>query len=403
MVGSDLRADAAVGGIVLNGRDVTERNDLERRLHHAQRLDAVGHLAGGLAHDFNNMLSAIRGYTELLQADVQPRSPAAVDLASIQAAVDRAAGVTRKLLAFSRKQTVQPVTLNLTEVVHGIEPILRQILGSRITLTTVCPAGLWSVLADPGQIEQVVLNLATNARDAMAEGGTVTLSLVNARGTGHDSSRDEVALRVADTGTGMPPDVRERIFEPFFSTKARDKGMGLGLAMAHGIVTQSGGRIEVDSVEGQGSTFTVFLPRDERAPTVAAPPAIPVVSAGPRRILIVDDEPGVRTVVRRMLRRAGFDVVEADSGPAALAEIRGAAVPFDVLLTDLVMPGMHGRDLIAHARRLVPSLAIVCMTGYASDPDAPDGGPASGLAIVTKPFSAETLLRAVTRTFQGSA
>ncbi len=400
MVATDLRHDAAVQGVVLNGRDVTERNDLERQLRHTQKLDAVGHLAGGLAHDFNNVLTTIRGYTELLRGDIPPGSAAASDLGYIEQAVDRAAAVTKKLLAFSRRQAVQFTVLDLGVTLTDVEPLLRQLVTDRISVRIETTPGLWPVKADQGQVEQVVINLATNARDAMPDGGELWLTVRNQTVTGGVPpavpSGEYVALVVSDTGTGMPDDVQARIFEPFFTTKPKDRGIGLGLAMVHGIVASSGGAVTVDSGPGRGSTFTVLLPRTrDTAPASPSPPD-PVAGAPPRarRILLVDDESGVRAVGRRMLERAGYAVTDVPGGAEALAVLaRGAQI--DLLVTDMVMPGMHGRDLIARVRVLRPTLPIVCITGFAGE--ATDArGPGDGIVtVVTKPFSAEVLLRAV--------
>jgi PAS domain S-box-containing protein len=399
VVAADLRTDPDVGGIVLNCRDVTDRNELERRLHHAQKLDAVGHLAGGLAHDFNNVLTAIRGYTELLQGDVPPDSAAAADLQGIEQAVDRAAAVTNKLLAFSRKQAVQRAVVDLNAVVTGLAPLLRQLATDGVQVRLSCASGLWAVRADKGQLEQVLINLVTNARDAMPDGGTICVSTSNRDASSLMAGTppgDWVELAVRDPGVGMPPGVRDRIFEPFFSTKPKNKGMGLGLAMVHGIVTQSGGTITVDSAENRGTTFTILLPRSDGVPAgIPDAPPVPDRPVHARRILLVDDEVGVRSVVRRMLVRAGFDVIEASGGPEALALLSREPDGVDLLLTDLVMPAMHGRDLIARVRTLYPDTPVVCMTGFAGESMDACDLEAGVSSIVTKPFSSGALVRAV--------
>jgi PAS domain S-box-containing protein len=267
IVAMDLRQDPAVRGTVLNCRDVTERNELEQQLQHTRKLDAVGHLAGGLAHDFNNVLTAIRGYTELLREDLPRTSHAGADLAHIEQAVDRAAAVTKKLLSFSRKQHVQRVSLDLNAVLMDLDPLLRQMLTDRIDVRADYAASLWPIRADQGQMEQVVINLVTNARDAMPHGGLLWIGTANrsidalARETGGPRPGDYVALTVRDQGVGIPESIRGRIFEPFFSTKPRDRGIGLGLAIVQGIVAQSVGHIAVESAEGRGTTVTVYLPR----------------------------------------------------------------------------------------------------------------------------------------------
>jgi PAS domain S-box-containing protein len=392
---TDLRADPAVGGIVLNGRDVTDRNEVERQLQHAQKLETVSHLAGGLAHDFNNILTAIRGSTELLLDDVTPTSPAVADLRGIAEAVDRAAAVTRKLLAFSRRQPVDRTVVDLNALLTALEPLLRQLLPGHVALGLQCDSSLWPIKADPGQIEQVVINLATNARDAMPRGGHLRVETANrtVRTARSDQAGltpgDYVSLIVSDDGVGMGDEVRRRMFEPFFSTKARDQGVGLGLAMVHGIVAQCDGHIIVDTAEGRGTTFTVLFPRSAEAleePADAQTPArLPLA---PRRVLLVDDEPGVRTVVRRMLEHAGYEVLEASGGLEALAVLDREPVAIDLLLTDLVMPGMHGQELIARFLDRCPGTPVICMTGL-------PGAPAVPATVVAKPFSSEVLMRAI--------
>ncbi len=263
----DLRGDPAVRSIVVNCRDVTDRNEIERHLRHAQKLDVMGHMAGGLAHDLNNVLAVIRGYSELLQSQIGESSPAAADLAEIIKAVDRATAVTRKVLAFSRKQQGRRVVLDLNGVVNDVRPMLGHLVKDQVEVRVRLADGLWPIYADPGQMEQVLVNLATNARDAMPDGGVIDISTSNRLlpAVPWDPrslpAGDYVCVAVRDEGTGMPPAVLSRVFEPFFTTKPKDRGVGLGLAIVHGIVTDMEGRIAVDSVEGRGSTFTILLPR----------------------------------------------------------------------------------------------------------------------------------------------
>jgi PAS domain S-box-containing protein len=264
---TDMRDDPAVGGIVFNCRDVTERHELESQLRQAQKIEAVGHLAGGLAHDFNNVLTVIRGYAQLLRDDFPAPSRAGTDLRTIEEAVDRATAVTKKLLAFSRTDAVQRTVLDLNSVLRGLGPLLRQLLTDRVEVDIDCAPALWPVAADQSQMEQVIINLASNARDAMPDGGHVRISTANRTvavatpSAGGLPAGEYVALVVSDQGVGMAEEVRERIFEPFFSTKPKDRGLGLGLAMVHGIVTSSGGRIAVESEPRRGTTCTVLLPR----------------------------------------------------------------------------------------------------------------------------------------------
>jgi PAS domain S-box-containing protein len=399
---SDLRGDKAVGGIVLNCRDVTERNELERKLQHAQKLDAVGHLAGGLAHDFNNVLMVIRGYTELLRGDLPPDASCQADLANMEQAVDRASTVTRKLLAFSRRQAVQPTVLDLNAVLSDLQPIFRQLMTDNVNVRLETDRELWRVKADQGQIEQVVVNLATNARDAMPRGGPLRIVTRNQR---VESSRpidglppgDFVALEVIDAGTGMDDVVRARIFEPFFSTKPKDRGVGLGLAMVHGIITRAGGHVMVETAPGEGTTFRIFLPRtteilDYRTTLQEAISPAPVA----RTVLLVDDEPSVRAITRRLLERAGYRVLEAADGHEALSIAARPDVRVDLLLTDMVMPGLTGQQVVVRFRAARPGVPIVAITGYAGEsPQVVAAGEAGLSGLVTKPFSADALIRAV--------
>jgi PAS domain S-box-containing protein len=395
---NDLRADEHVGGIVLSCRDVTERNELDRRLQHAQKLDAVGHLAGGLAHDFNNVLTVIRGYTELLRADLPPESAASDDLRHMEQAVDRAAAVTRKLLAFSRRQPVQPVVLDLNRVVRGLQPIFRQLLADGAEVELALAPDLWPVRADPGQLEQVIINLATNARDAMPEGGRLIVQTANETVTPDSSALVPAGayttLTLADTGCGMDEATQARIFEPFFSTKPKDRGMGLGLAMVHGIVTAAGGSIDVRSSPGAGAVFTIRLPRSvEAAAPLAAPDERPARTARAVTVLVVDDEPGVRDVARRFLESRGYAVVEAAGGREAIDVLDDRVRRVDVVLTDMIMPGTSGREVVAHARTARPGVPVVVMTGYAGE-ERDAAGSSDVAAVVGKPFSAGVLVRA---------
>jgi two-component system, cell cycle sensor histidine kinase and response regulator CckA len=399
---TDRRADPAVQGIVVNCRDVTDRNELERQLRHAQKLDAVGQLAGGLAHDLNNALAIIRGYTELLRTDFAADSPAGEDLSHVQAAVDRAAAITRKVLAFSRRQAAERTALDLNDVVRDLAPMLRQSVTGRVDVRLRLEAGLWPVLSDHGQIEQVLVNLATNARDAMPTGGVLTIATANRHvatispATAGFPPGDYVSLAVADDGLGMTPNVREHIFEPFFSTKSEVGGTGLGLAMVHGLVAESGGRIVVDSAPTCGSVFTILLPRTHAAAVSADTPGGPGGRlARPHTILVVDDEKDVRTVARRILQRQGYEVIEAKGGAEALDLIGRPDLRIDLLLTDLVMPGMHGRELVARAAGLRPELPVVCMTGFPGDNDDATRPGKDRLVLLAKPFSSGALDRAV--------
>ena len=403
IVWSDLQDDPAVNGIVLNCRDVTERNELERHLQHAQKLDAVGHLAGGLAHDFNNLLTVIRGYTELLRGDLPPEArECAEDLGYMEQAVDRAATVTKKLLAFSRRQPVQATVVDVNGVLRELEPLFRQLLPDGVEVVLDCTPQLWRIKVDQGQIEQVLINLATNARDAMPQGGRLRIQTENhvvsagAAAPGGPDTGDYIQLTVSDTGVGMDDDTLAHIFAPFFSTKPKDRGMGLGLAMVHGIVTGAGGHITVASAPGRGTTFTILLPRTgDRAVPAGIQESVPETVSAPRTVLIVDDEQGVRNIVRRLLERGGYRVLEASDGASALTFIERADVHIDLLLTDMVMPGMHGRELIALFRARRPGLPVISMSGFTGEmTQARDTSPELA-AVLTKPFSSDALIRAV--------
>ena len=399
---SDLRSDKAVGGIVLNCRDVTERNELERKLQHAQKIDAVGHLAGGVAHDFNNVLMVIRGYTELLRADLPQDASCQSDLANMEQAVDRASTVTRKLLAFSRRQAVQPTVLDLNAVLSDLQPIFRQLMTDNVNVRLDTERELWRVKADQGQMEQVVVNLATNARDAMPRGGPLRIVTRNQRVEATHPidglpAGDFVALEVVDAGTGMDDGIRARIFEPFFSTKPKDRGVGLGLAMVHGIVTRAGGHVLVDTAPGRGTTFRLLFPRtteaiDFRSALQEKVSPAPVA----RTVLLVDDEPSVRAITRRLLERAGYRVLEAADGHEALSIAEQRDLRLDLLLTDMVMPGLSGQQVVVRFRATRPGVPIVGITGYAGESPQVAAAEEAGLSgLVTKPFSGDALIRAV--------
>jgi len=403
VVATDLRDDPGVAGIVYNCRDVTDRMSLEQTLLHAQKLDAIGRLAGGLAHDLNNVLTVIRGYAELLRESIGEDANASSDLRHIEQAADKAAGVTKKLLGLSRNTAVQLGAVDINAVVRGLEPILKQVLTDRIEILLDCDPALGQVWADQGQIEQVLLNLVTNARDAMPNGGVVRILTFNCDGNLAPTESSAlapgafVAIAVEDQGVGMPPDVQARIFEPFYSTKPPDRGMGLGLAMVRNIVTESAGHIHIESAPGRGSRFTIMLPRLSQAAVPAPDAAAPVAAAdlGGFTVLVVDDEFAIRAVSRRILERQGCRVLEASSGVGALAVMAGADERIDALLTDLVMPQMDGRELIARVHDDRPDLPVVCMSGFADPNDDTSGLGQSVVALVTKPFSADALLRAV--------
>jgi two-component system, cell cycle sensor histidine kinase and response regulator CckA len=351
-------------------RDVTERRRAEEALHEseellrqAQKMEAVGRLAGGIAHDFNNLLTVIRGQTQLMLLDLEPGAHDLREgLQDVERAVDRAANLTRQLLAFSRQQVQQPQVLQLNRVVEDVTRMLQRLIGEQVELDLSLEPGIWPVWADPGQMEQVLLNLAVNARDAMPEGGRlriVTRNLATPDG-------EFAVLEVSDDGVGMEAEVRERMFEPFFTTKPQGKGTGLGLAMVYGIVKQSEGYLEADSEPGRGTLVRVALPHTSRVAggrDLAAAPAEPTPGRG--TVLLAEDEPAVRQLARRVLARAGYTVLEAEDGVAALEAAGRTGPGVDLLLTDLIMPRMGGRELARRLREGQPGLRVLYMSGYA--------------------------------------
>jgi len=387
-------------------RDVTAQRHLEDQLRQAQKMEAVGRLAGGIAHDFNNILTAILGTCSLMQRELSPGSRAREDVDEIQRAATRAAGLTRQLLAYSRRQVLQPEVLDLNVVVGEMDRMLRRLIGEDVELVTVLGKDLGRVLADPGQIEQVVLNLAVNARDAMPRGGRLTIETADApgdpAGTPQGSSSPRVMLAISDTGVGMDDRVRSHLFEPFFTTKEVGKGTGLGLATVYGIVRQSGGAITVDSAPGRGSTFRVYLPRVEEAsfrrPSQGAPEGGAREGGSPEppaaHILLAEDEPRVRALTQRVLEARGYRVLAATDGAKALELASDQSVKVDLLVTDVVMPGMSGPDLARRLRESRPGLPVVYMSGYADQGLAHEAA-ATGGAFLSKPFETEALERLV--------
>jgi len=391
-----------VGYLVLL-RDVTERKELELELRQGQKMEAVGRLAGGIAHDFNNLLSIILGYGNLLLEHLDDGAPARRQVEEIVHAGERAAVLTRQLLAFSRKQVLQPKILNLNLIVVNMEKILRRLIGEHLHLVTLMQDDLGWTKADPGQVEQIIMNLAVNARDAMRGGGRLTIETANvdldsvyvAEHPGATAGA-HVMLRVSDTGHGMDAETRAHIFEPFFTTKEQGKGTGLGLATVYGIVKQSGGYIWVESEAGYGATFRVYLPR-------APEPAEPVAETAQRRplpigsetILLVEDEAGLRHIARDILAGQGYCVLEAPSGHSALQISEGHTGPIHLLLTDVVMPGMSGRQLAEHVVKMRPATRVLFMSGYTDDTMVHHRVLEPGAAFLAKPFTLDAIARKV--------
>jgi two-component system, cell cycle sensor histidine kinase and response regulator CckA len=390
---TDLRRNAAVRGVVLHARDVTKELELESQLRQSQKLEALGQLAGGVAHDFNNVLAAISGYAQLLHEDFAADDSRRHDLEEILKAAQRATGITRQLLAFSQYQVPAAARLDLVEVVHDLSRMLRALLPATIVLRVSPEPGdsPIEVLADRGQLEQVVMNLAVNGRDAMPSGGTLSLDVRS--GTTPDAAHTAV-LEVRDTGTGMSPDVQSHVFEPFFTTKEPGRGTGLGLATVYGIVRQHAGSIEIASALGEGTTVTVRLPMAVPGVEPVAATAEQVERHSGGRVLVVEDEAQVRDVASRFLRRAGYEVVTAADASSALGLLK-LGTPFDLLLTDSAMPGMRGEDLASELARLQPGLPVILMSGYADPARLPAAGTVAG--FLQKPFTMPSLLAEVRR------
>jgi two-component system, cell cycle sensor histidine kinase and response regulator CckA len=383
--------------------DITEKKGLEAQLLQAQKMEAVGRLAGGVAHDFNNLLGVITGYSELLLKDLGPEHPGSKRVEQIQKAAERATGLTRQLLAFSRKQVLQPRVLDLNAVVAEVEKILRRVIREDIQLVTKPGAGLGRIRADPGQIEQVLMNLVVNARDAMPRGGGLILETANValddtyvRAHPEVQPGPFVMLSVSDTGEGMDAETQAHIFEPFFTTKEAGKGTGLGLATVFGIVQQSSGSVSVDSRPGTGSTFKIYFPRveDDLSRPSPDPPGAPP-PGGSETVLLVEDADPLRVMIREMLESAGFTVVECSDPEEALLRVRSLDAPVRLMLTDVVMPGMSGPDLAKSVRIARPEIKVLFMSGYTAEAMGVHGVLDAGTRFIQKPFTADALLRKV--------
>ena len=397
-----LRGVGGVQGTVWVMADVTERKMVEEQLRQAQKMDAVGQLAGGVAHDFNNLLTVITSYGQFLLNALPEHDPRRSDAHQITQAAARAASLTRQLLAFSRRQVLQPQVLDLNEVIGDMERLLRRVISEDISLVTQFEAGIGAVRADRGQIEQVVMNLVVNARDAMPRGGVLAIStrivhLDTAYARRHAGVNPgvHVVISVRDTGVGMDAATQQRIFEPFFTTKAKGKGTGLGLSTVYGIVRQSGGHIEVRSTPGRGTAFEILLP--QVSATVPAKAELPIGAALPRgteTVLVVEDEDAVRLIVRRVLEEQGYGIIEARDGNDALRICGQRGDEIHLVLSDVIMPGMGGRDLARALATRRPELPILFMSGYNDDDElAIDGDLDTG--VLAKPFTSETLARQV--------
>ncbi|MBS0170830.1 MAG: response regulator [Nitrospira sp.] len=388
--------------------DITEARELEDQLRQAQKMEAVGRLAGGVAHDFNNVMTVILGYSAVLLQELSQNSSARYFVQEIQRAGERCAALTGQLLAFSRKQMLHPVSLDLHRVIRDLMALLKSLIGEHVTIVLhLDPTPRW-VKADAVQLEQVLLNLAVNARDAMPHGGTLTIDTSQVLpeavwGPNHDAraTRTYVRLRVHDTGTGIDAATKAKIFEPFFTTKPPGRGTGLGLSTVYGIVHQSGGTISVESTVGHGTTMTVFLP-EVVPPHIALPAATstPDDKTATEIILLVEDEPSVRLLTQHILRTHGYTVHEAEDGFQALDLIRRSSLHIDLLITDLVMPGMNGKELAMRLRSHFAELKVLYMSGYSDNPPVTGDESQGQTTFLQKPFSPEDLIRLVREILQ---
>ena len=374
-----------------------KRRELEERLHQSQRLESVGQLTGGVAHDFNNLLTVILGNAKLLEEKLANDPELRRIVETTHVAAQRGADLTQRLLAFSRRQALEPRSIDVNELVRGADVLLRRLLGDHIAVRLVLDEEVWPVNADPLQLESALINLGVNARDAMAEGGTLTIRTANrALPEGEDiAAGDYVAIEVTDDGSGMSPDIAARVFEPFFTTKDIGKGSGLGLSMVYGFVRQSGGHVRLASTLGQGTTVTLLFPRDAAGlPQAESPKTATVAPNGSETILIAEDNELVRTYTGELLRKLGYRVIEAESGAEAVTLLTQHP-DIDVLFSDMMMPGgMSGADLARQAREMRPGLKILLTSGYVDNGAAPSAT-VGGIRILRKPYRGEDLAQAL--------
>jgi two-component system cell cycle sensor histidine kinase/response regulator CckA len=382
--------------------DVTDRRALEDQFRQAQKMEAVGRLAGGVAHDFNNLLMVISGYAEVVLAELGPHHRLRDKALAIQQASDRATTLTRQLLAFSRKQLLELKVVDVNAIVSDMERLLRPLIGEDVEFLTSLTNEAAHTRADAGQLEQVLMNLVVNAKDAMSGGGTLTIQTEkmvvddgHRRGATFIRPGDYVMLSVSDTGMGMDKETQSRIFEPFFTTKEKGKGTGLGLSTVYGIVKQSGGYVMVQSEEGRGTTFHIYLPRVEGVAERHPVPVAHTALGGTETVLLVEDEESVRQLVRETLAAKGYRVVEADNGESGVAVAAKHQGKIDLVITDVVMPGMGGRELVKQLAQTRPETKVLYLSGYTEDAIVSEGTIESGAAFLQKPFTLQNLARKV--------
>lgn len=399
MIAKNLEGVRGVGGIVVHTRDITHQKTLETELRQSQRMETVGQLAGGVAHDFNNLLTVINGRTNFLADATNLDASQREDVEEIRLAAERAASLTRQLLAFSRKQVLTPRVVDLNAVIGNTDKMLRRLIGEDIHVQFVQQEGLGRITADSGQLEQILLNLCLNSRDAMPEGGILKIETANMvssgglRRTVNPEEADLVLLCVSDTGEGMDENTREHLFEPFFTTKPEGKGTGLGLSTVYGIVQQSGATINVDTAPGQGTTFRIYFPRTDAELTDVE--AGPVAQHGNERLLLVEDDKSVRELAGRIFRERGYRVTVAADAAEALRAFAAAPDQIDLVVTDLIMPGMSGRELVQALHRIRPNLRALYVSGYTEDEIVRRGLEDPGVAFLQKPFTADVLVSRV--------
>jgi signal transduction histidine kinase len=378
--------------------DITERRRLETELSNAQKMEAIGRLAGGIAHDFNNNLTAIIGYVDMILGQIGDDKPISHDLKEVERAAERSAGLVRRLLAFGRRQIVQPRDLDLNAVVDGLKPMLERLIGESIQVIVALDPDLRSIVGDAGQVEQVVMNLALNARDAMPAGGTLVIATKNA--TDRDRlpasvKGPQVLMTLRDTGIGMDAGTKQHLFEPFFTTKPVGSGTGLGLSTVYGIVKQLGGFIAVDSEVGKGTTFRIFLPASGRAPEIVQVEKTGPAIVGRETILLVEDEDAVRRFAKQALERHGYNVIEAALPEQALTLAQAPDVEIAMLVTDVVMPQLSGPELVERLAKTRPELPVLYMSGYPASMVMQGVQPDMTIRVLPKPFTTSQLMATV--------